>query len=63
MISWSLEAHGHARCLTRWFVAALHVDTATAESRLQSNRHPNGLAAPPDHREDTLSPDRPVQLF
>ena len=63
MISWSLEAHGHARCLTRWVVAALFVDTATAESRLQSNRHPNGLAAPPDHREDILSPDRPVQLF
>ena len=63
MILWSLETCRHAWCLARWFVAALLVDTASAESRLQSNRHPNGLAAPPDHRDDTLSPDRPVQLF
>ncbi|MEZ6051460.1 MAG: hypothetical protein R3C02_08755, partial [Planctomycetaceae bacterium] len=63
MISWSLETRRHACCLPRRFVAALLVDTATAESRLQTLNTPTVLAAPPDHREDVLSPDRPVHLF
>ena len=55
MISWSLETRRHACCLPRRFVAALLVDTATAESRLQSPDKPPDMAAPPDTREGTLS--------